>query len=81
VAGYEASGWNGIAAPANTPPEIVDKLNSEINAALVDRKIQARLADLGAPVLGGTPSDFRTFITDETEKWGKVIRGANIKAE
>jgi tripartite-type tricarboxylate transporter receptor subunit TctC len=81
VAGYEASGWNGIAAPANTPPEIVGKLNNEINASFADPKVQARLADLGAPVFRGTPSDFREFITKETERWGKVIRNANIKAQ
>jgi len=81
VAGYEASGWNGIAAPANTPPEIIDKLNKEINAALAEPKIQARLAELGAPILIGTASDFRKFITTETEKWGKVILLAGIKAD
>jgi tripartite-type tricarboxylate transporter receptor subunit TctC len=81
VAGYEASGWNGIAAPTNTPPEIIDKLNKEINAALVDPKIQARLAELGAPVFEGSPADFRKFIAEETEKWGKVIKFVGIKAD
>jgi tripartite-type tricarboxylate transporter receptor subunit TctC len=79
--GYEASGWYGIAAPQATPPEIVEKLNKEINAALADDKMKARLADLGCLVFAGTPSDFRAFIAGETDKWGKVIRAAGIKAE
>jgi tripartite-type tricarboxylate transporter receptor subunit TctC len=81
VPGYEASGWSGIAAPKKTPTEIVDKLNSEINAALADPKIKARLADLGATVLPGSPADFAKLIADDTEKWAKVIRSANIKPE
>ena len=81
VPGYEASAWYGIGAPRNTPAEIVDKLNKEINAALSDPKIQARLADLGGTVLGGSAADFGQLIADETEKWGKVIRAANIKPE
>jgi tripartite-type tricarboxylate transporter receptor subunit TctC len=81
VPGYEASAWYGIGAPRNTPAEIVDKLNKEINAALADPKIKARLADLGGTVLGGSPADFGKLIADETEKWGKVIRTANIKPE
>jgi tripartite-type tricarboxylate transporter receptor subunit TctC len=79
--GYEASAWFGVAAPRNTPAEIVDKLNKEINAALTDPKIKAQLADLGGTVLGGSPADFGRLIADETEKWGKVIRAANIKPE
>jgi tripartite-type tricarboxylate transporter receptor subunit TctC len=79
--GYEASGWQGIGAPKNIPTEIVDKLNKEINAALSDSKIKARLADLGGTVLPGSPADFEKLIADETEKWGKVIRAANIKPE
>jgi tripartite-type tricarboxylate transporter receptor subunit TctC len=79
--GYEASGWQGVGAPRNTPAEIVDKLNKEINVALADPKMKARLADLGGTVLPGTPADFGKFITAETEKWGKVIRAAGIKAE
>jgi tripartite-type tricarboxylate transporter receptor subunit TctC len=79
--GYETSNWYGIGAPKKTPTEIVDKLNSEINAALADPKIKARLADLGATVLPGSPADFAKLIADDTEKWGKVIRAANIKAE
>ena len=81
VPGYEASAWYGIGAPRNTPAEIVDKLNKEINAALSDPKIKARLADLGGTVLSGSPADFGKLIADETEKWGKVIRAANIKPE
>ena len=81
VAGYEASAWLGIGAPKATPVEIVDKLNKEINAALADPKMKARLADLGGMALAGSPADFGKLIADETEKWGKVIRAANIKAE
>jgi tripartite-type tricarboxylate transporter receptor subunit TctC len=79
--GYEASTWSGVGAPKATPAEIVEKLNKEINAALADHKIKARLADLGGTVLPGTPADFAKLIADDTEKWGKVIRAANIKAE
>ena len=81
VPGYEASNWWGIAAPKNTPATIVDKLNSEINAGLADPKMKARLADLGGMALAGPPADFGKLIADETEKWSKVIRAANIKAE
>ena len=81
VPGYEASAWFGIGAPKNTPAEIIDKLNKEINAGLADPKMKARLADLGGTVLAGSPADFGKLIADETEKWGKVIRAANIKAE
>jgi tripartite-type tricarboxylate transporter receptor subunit TctC len=80
VPGYEPSGWQGIGAPKNTPTEIVDRLNKEINAGLVNPKIKARLIDLGFTVLAGSPADFGKFIAEETEKWGKVIRVANIKA-
>ena len=79
VPGYEASTWQGLGAPGNTPAEIVDKLNKEINAALSDPKIKARLADLGGTVLSGSPADFGRLIANETEKWGTVIRAANIK--
>jgi tripartite-type tricarboxylate transporter receptor subunit TctC len=81
VPGYEASVWYGIGAPAKTPSEIVDKLNKEVNAALADPKMKALFADLGGTSIAGSPADFGTLITDETEKWGKVIRAANIKAE
>src|SRR5258708_11615961 len=79
VPGYEASAWWGVGAPRNTPTEIVDKLNEEINAGLADPKMKARLADLGGTVLSGSPADFGRLISDETEKWGKVIHAANIK--
>jgi len=81
VPGYESSFWTGIGAPKNTPAEIVDKLNKEINAALADPKMKARLAELGATALPGSPTEFGKLIADETEKWGKVVRTANIKAE
>jgi tripartite-type tricarboxylate transporter receptor subunit TctC len=81
VPGYEASTPHGIGAPKNTPNEIVERLNTEINAALTDAKIKARFADLGAAPLVGSPADFGKLIADETEKWAKVIRAANIKAE
>jgi tripartite-type tricarboxylate transporter receptor subunit TctC len=81
VPGYEASFWFGVGAPKNTPAEIVDKLNKEINAALADPKIKDRLTDLGGLILGGSPAHFGKLIADETEKWGKVIRAANIKPE
>lgn len=79
VPGYEAIAVNGIGTPKNTPVEIIDKLNKAINAALADPKVKARLADLGGTVLPGTPADFGKLIAEETEKWGKVIRAANIK--
>jgi tripartite-type tricarboxylate transporter receptor subunit TctC len=79
--GYEASQWYGIGAPKNTPAEIIDRLNKEINAALADPKMKARLADLGAAVLAGSPADFGKLIAEETEKWGKVVRAANIRAD
>jgi tripartite-type tricarboxylate transporter receptor subunit TctC len=81
VAGYEASTWSGIGAPKDTPADILEKLNNEIHAALADPKIKARLADLGSTALAGSRADFGKLIADETEKWGKVIRTAGIKAE
>jgi tripartite-type tricarboxylate transporter receptor subunit TctC len=81
VPGFEASAWFGLAAPRNTPIGIVEKLNKEINAGLADPKLKARFADLGAAALGGSPAEFGQFIADETEKWGKVIRAANIEAD
>ena len=81
VAGYEASAWLGIGAPKATPVEIVDKLNKEINAALADPKLKAKLADLGGTALAGSPADFDKFIVDETEKWGKVVKFVGIKAD
>jgi tripartite-type tricarboxylate transporter receptor subunit TctC len=81
VPGYEASLWQGIGAPKSTPTEIVDRLNKEINAALADPKIKPRLADLGSTPLVNSPGDFAKLIVNDTEKWGKVIRAANIKPE
>ena len=77
----QASGCGAWSTTRNTPIEIVDKLNEEINAALADPKIKARLADLGGTVLSGLAADFGKFIADETEKWGKVIRFAGVKPE
>jgi tripartite-type tricarboxylate transporter receptor subunit TctC len=81
LAGYEASGWGGIGAPSNTPNDIIDKLNNEINAGLADSAIKARLSDLGLAVLISSPADFRKFIAEDTEKWAKVVRFASIKAD
>jgi tripartite-type tricarboxylate transporter receptor subunit TctC len=79
VPGYEASGWNGVCAPKNTPIEIIEKLNQAINAGLVDPKMKAKLTALGGTALPGSSSDFGKLIAEETEKWGEVIRAANIK--
>jgi len=79
--GYEASNWYGVGIPKNTPAEIIDKLNKEINAGLADPKIKARLADFGGTPLVGSPADFGKLIADETEKWGKVVRAANIQPD
>jgi tripartite-type tricarboxylate transporter receptor subunit TctC len=81
VSGYEASAWYGIGAPKNTPTEIIDRLNNEANAALSDPKMIARLADIGVIPMPMTPVEFGKLITDETEKWGKVVQATNIKAE
>jgi tripartite-type tricarboxylate transporter receptor subunit TctC len=81
VPGYEASGWNGVCAPKNTPIEIIEKLNQAINAGLADPKMKAKLADLGGTRLPSSSSDFGKLIAEETEKWGKVIRTANIKPD
>jgi tripartite-type tricarboxylate transporter receptor subunit TctC len=77
--GYEASGWQGLGAPKNTPAEIIDRLNGEINAALVDPKMKAKLAALGGTVLAGSPGDFGRLIAEETEKWARVVKFAGIK--
>jgi tripartite-type tricarboxylate transporter receptor subunit TctC len=79
--GFEASGWIGVGTPKNTPTEIVDKLNKEINVALADPKIRARISDLGSAVFASSPVAFTNFIAADTEKWGKVIRALNIKAD
>jgi tripartite-type tricarboxylate transporter receptor subunit TctC len=81
VPGYEASTWYGLCAPKNTPPEIINRLNKEINAGLDDPKLKARIAEMGSMVLAGSPADLGRLIADETEKWGKVIKFANIKPE
>jgi tripartite-type tricarboxylate transporter receptor subunit TctC len=81
VPGYEANSWYGIGAPRNIPAEIVERLNKEVNAALADPTIKTWLADLGGTMLPGSPTDFGKLIVDETEKWAKVIRAANIKPE
>src|SRR3984893_14215543 len=82
VPGYEASFWTGVGAPRDTPADIIDKLNTEINGALADPKMKAaRLADLGGTPLPGSPADFGRFIVDETEKWAKVVKFADIKPD
>jgi tripartite-type tricarboxylate transporter receptor subunit TctC len=81
VQGYEARGWYGLAAPKNMPASIVDTLNRETNAALADVRLKARLTELGTTVLAGSPADFGKLVADETAKWGKVTRAANIKPE
>jgi tripartite-type tricarboxylate transporter receptor subunit TctC len=81
VPGYEASGFAGIGAPKGTPPEIIDRLNKELNAGLADSKVRARIVELGGTVAGGTPAEFATILSEATEKWSKVIKFAGIKAE
>jgi tripartite-type tricarboxylate transporter receptor subunit TctC len=81
VPGYEASSWSGVCAPSGTPAGIVAMLNKEINTALTDLKIKARLASMGSTAITGSPIEFATFLSEETDKWGKVVRAANIKAE
>jgi tripartite-type tricarboxylate transporter receptor subunit TctC len=79
--GFESSLWQGFGAPKNTPAEIIGRLNKEINAALADPKIRARLADVGATVLAGSPADFGKLIAEETERWGKVVKFAGMKPD
>jgi tripartite-type tricarboxylate transporter receptor subunit TctC len=81
VPGYEGTGWQGIGAPRDTPPEIIAIVNREVNAALADPGFRARLAGLGSEPFANSPAEFGTFIVDYTEKWGKVIRAAGIKAQ
>jgi tripartite-type tricarboxylate transporter receptor subunit TctC len=81
VPSYEASFWFGVGAPKATPAQIVEKLNTEVNAALADPKLKARLADVGGTVLAGSSADFGKLIADETEKWGKVVKFTGIKAD
>ena len=81
VPGYEVSAWYGVGAPKGTPAEAIDRINKEINAALADPKMKARLADLDGIAIAGSPAEFGKLIVEETDKWGKVIRAANIKAD
>jgi tripartite-type tricarboxylate transporter receptor subunit TctC len=81
VPGFEASAWFGVGAPKNTPAEIIDKLNKEINAIRADPKMKAQFADLGGTVLPGSPADFGKLISDETEKWAKVIKLSGAKSD
>jgi len=81
VPGYEASGWQGLGAPKDTPPEIIDRLNKEINAILADPEMRARIVSLGATILAGSPADFRKLIAVETEKWGKVVKFSGAKPD
>ena len=81
VPGYEAIGWTGLGAPRGTPPEVVAMLNREVNAALADPAFKKRLADLGGIPLAGSPAEFAKFFADDTQKWSKVVRAANLKAE
>ena len=81
VPGYEASAWYGVGVPKGTPDDIVDKLNKEINAILAEPKAKARLADLGASLLAGSPADFGKLVADETEKWGKVVKFSGAKPD
>ncbi len=81
VPGYEASGWQGVAAPSATPVEIIDKLNKEIGAVLIEPEMKARIADLGGTTFSTSPAEFAKFVADETEKWAKVVKFAGIKSE
>jgi tripartite-type tricarboxylate transporter receptor subunit TctC len=81
VPGYEMSAWFGVVAPKGTPAEVINTINREINVGLADPKMKARFADLGATEIGGSPSDFEKLVAEETEKWAKVVRAANLKAE
>jgi tripartite-type tricarboxylate transporter receptor subunit TctC len=81
VPGYEATAWYGIGAPKSTPAEIVERLNREINTGLAEGRIKGRLADLGGEPMPMAPAEFGKLVADETEKWGKVIRAANIRLE
>ena len=81
VPGYEASGFAGIGAPRNTPADIVDLLNKELNAGLADARVKAQIVELGGTVAGGSPAEFGTIISEASEKWAKVIKFAGIKVE
>jgi tripartite-type tricarboxylate transporter receptor subunit TctC len=79
VPGYEAEAWQGVAAPANTPAAIIDKLNQQVNSALADRKFAAKIADLSGVPFATSPSEFRNFIAEYTARWSKLIKSANIR--
>jgi tripartite-type tricarboxylate transporter receptor subunit TctC len=81
VPDYEASAWQGVGAPKDTPAEIIDRLNEEINAGLADPKLKARIVELGAVPMPMAPADFGKFIAGETEKWAKVVKSAGVRAE
>jgi len=81
VPGYDASSWHGVCAPRNTPVEIVERLNTEINAGLADPRLRERLAGLGGTVAPGTPAEFGRFLAEETEKWAKVVKFAGLKPD
>jgi tripartite-type tricarboxylate transporter receptor subunit TctC len=81
IPGYEASAWYGVSAPRNTPKAVIGKLNKEINVGLADRTLQTRLVDLGGMIVPGSPDDFGKLVSDETEKWARVIKFAGIKPE
>jgi tripartite-type tricarboxylate transporter receptor subunit TctC len=81
VPGFEASGFAGIGAPRNTPTEIIDTLNKELNAGLADTKVKSRIVELGGTVLGGSPAEFGTMLSEAIEKWAKVIKFAGINVE
>ena len=81
VSGFEASQWVGLCTPKNTPPEIIGKLNAEINTGLADLKLKARIVDLGGKVLPNSPADFGKIIADDTKKWGKVVKFSGAKPE
>jgi tripartite-type tricarboxylate transporter receptor subunit TctC len=81
IPGFESSSMNGLGAPQNTPPEIVDRLNKEVNAALADPKFRTRLADIGGTPLAGSPADFGKLIAEDTEKWAKVVKFSGAKVE
>jgi tripartite-type tricarboxylate transporter receptor subunit TctC len=81
VPGYEATGWWGVGAPKGTPADVIERLNSDVNAALADPALRARIADIGGTALTGSPADFARLIAEETEKWGKVVRFSGAKPE
>ncbi|HEY6256872.1 MAG TPA: tripartite tricarboxylate transporter substrate-binding protein, partial [Xanthobacteraceae bacterium] len=81
VPGYEASQWYGLGAPRNTPADVIERLNRETNAVIADPKMQARLAELGASVVSGSPADFGKLIVDETAKWAKVVKLSGAKPD